>query len=860
MQLPILLDRSRPESLTLQITAQLRDGIRRGLVRPGSRLPSSRELAAQLQIARNTVVRAYDTLVLEAYAEARPASGIFASLPPALASGVRLDDGQTAGHRLPRGGSAVRAPKLVSEHRQRLTFDFFPGRPNAALFPARAWRRHIVASLSAGAQEIARYGDPGGEFVLRSALSAHLATTRGIVADPSQIIVLNGAQEGVGLCARLFLDHGSVAVVENPSRQGAVFSFEAAGAEIVSVAVDEEGLRADDLPRREATLVYVTPAHQFPTGNLLSMARRTALVEWARRNGCIILEDDCTGDLRYDGSPLPAIASLAPDCTIHLGSFSKTLGAGLRLGYMVVPPHYVEAARAAKALLNNGTAWLEQAALAAFMASGGYSAHLSRLRVSYRLSRDALLGALTRHFGQVEVGGVASGLHLLWRLPPGVPAALTFEALARRARIGIYGFGSSGAWDIAESPLWRRSVLLGFGAMSPEQITEAVARLSDVVDDRLDRHHDFVGELLLPEALDRSWSSAVSDRPAPSHRRGLALQPVRVRRPLSRRHGKDPTRMGVINGIYRYPVKGLSAEPLRGIELEAGRPFPFDRVFALARPNVPVEVDDPKWAKKGLFLMLMLEEGLAKARTRLDFGTLRMTVETDAGTRVTSPIDTAAGRAEVEEIFGRLAGTGEVSPRLVRSRAGHFMDKPDNVLSLINLATLRDLEKRWGTSLDPLRFRANFYVDGPEPWEEFEWVGHDVIVGDAVFAVDRRNGRCGATNVNPRTGERDRDIPAALRSSFGHKDIGVYLLTKTGGKVVLGDEITVAGATSASAVAAPAPGGQRPAMRYICRGCYYIHDEASGTQGLPADWTCPDCGTDKSKFRPYSDLRDVSAA
>lgn len=863
MQLPVLLDRSRPETLTGQLTAQLRDAIRRGLVRPGARLPSSRELAAQLQISRNTVVRAYDTLVLEAFAQARAASGLFASLPPALAHGGLQDERPAPRHRAPRPPHGPRAPNLVAEHRQRLTYDFFPGRPSASLFPARAWRRHIVASLAGGAQELTRYGDPGGDFGLRSALSAHLATTRAIVADPGQILILNGAQEGLSLCARLLLARGVVAVVENPSLQGAVFAFEAAGAEIVGAAVDEDGLRTQDLPEREVVLAHVTPAHQFPTGSVLSMERRAVLVDWARRTGCVIVEDDCTGDLRYDGSPLPAVAALAPDCTIHLGSFSKTLGAGLRLGYLVVPPHLVEAARAAKALLNNGTAWLEQAALRAFMESGGYASHLARLRVSYRLCRDTLLGALTRHFGQVDVGGVASGLHLLWRLPPGVPPALTFEALARRARIGIYGFGSSGAWDAADSPLSRRSVLLGFGGMSPDQIAEGVARLSDVVDDRLDRHHDFVGELLLPEARDRLPASASADRPAPSYRRGLALHPVRARQPLSRRrHSKDPTRMGVVNGIYRYPVKGLSAEPLRGIDLAAGRPFPFDRVFALARPNVPIDVENPKWAKKGLFLMLMLEEGLAKARTRLDLDTMRMTIELDGGLSRTASIETAAGRSEVEEIFGRLAGTGDVPPRLVRSQGGHFMDKPDNVISLINLATIRDLEKRWGTSLDPLRFRANFYIDGPEPWEEFDWIGHDVVVGDAVFTVDRRNGRYGATNVNPQTGERDRDIPAALRANFGHKDVGVYLLTKVGGKVVLGDEIRVGSAAAPSEVTRPDQPAGRPAMRYICRGCYYIHDEseAGAHAALPADWACPDCGTDKSKFRPYSDLSDASAA
>ncbi|MCJ2068550.1 aminotransferase class I/II-fold pyridoxal phosphate-dependent enzyme, partial [Methylobacterium sp. J-030] len=807
---------------------------------------------------------------LETLAEARPASGLYARSPAAPLLTGRLGAAPPV-HGNGGIGTAPRAPNLVGEHHQRLTFDFFPGRPNPSLFPTRAWRRHLVACLSGGAQELVRYGDPAGEFGLRAALCAHLAASRAIAADPNQVLILNGAQEGLSLCAHVLLRRGATALVESPSVQGAVFAFEAAGADVIAVLVDQDGLRTADLPDVVADIVHVTPAHQFPTGAVLSLERREVLAAWARRHESIVLENDCVGDLRYEGSPLPAVAALAPDCTIHVGSFSKTLGAGLRLGYMVVPPRLIPAFRAAKALLNNGTAWLEQAALGAFMAGGAYAAHLARLRASYRLSRDALLDALARHFGQVDVGGTSGGLHVLWRLPPGVPPTLTFETLARRARIGIYGLGSAGAWDTTDSPLSRRGVILGFGGTAPEQIAEGIARLSDVVDDRLDRHHAFVDDLLLPEAAGRPLAFGVSDRPAPSFRRGLALHPVRPRRPsLGRPSRKDPTRMAVVAGIYRYPVKGLSAEPLRGVELEAGRPFPFDRIFALTRPNVPVDVEAPKWAKKGLFLMLMLEEGLARARTALDLGTMRMTVEVDGDVQLTLPLDTPEGRARAEEIFGRLAGTGDVLPRLVRSRGGHFMDKPDNVLSLINLATVRDLERRWGTSLDPLRFRANFYVDGLEPWEEFDWVGHDVVVGDAVLTVDRRNGRCGATNVNPRTGQRDRDIPPALRASFGHKDLGVYLLAKTGGKVVLGDALSLSGAIEPRGSETTPRGPGESSSRFICRGCYFIYDEGEQASdaprsettfaALPANWVCPDCGTDKGKFRPYRDLAETSVA
>jgi GntR family transcriptional regulator/MocR family aminotransferase len=191
------------------------------------------------------------------------------------------------------------------------------------------------------------------------------------------------------------------------------------------------------------------------------------------------------------------------------------------------------------------------------------------------------------------------------------------------------------------------------------------------------------------------------------------------------------------------------------------------------------------------------------------------------------------------------------------------MDKPDNVISLINLATVRSLEAQWGIEIDPLRFRANIYIDGAKPWEEFDWIGSDIRIGGAVFSVDRKNGRCGATNVNPATGRRDLDIPGSLRAAFGHKNLGVYLIVREGGEIAVGDSVlaprSVPAAPAALAEPTRASGAQR---RFICRGCYFIYEEVSGLPqqsirpgtsfaDIPANWRCPDCGTDKTTFRPY---------
>ncbi len=324
--------------------------------------------------------------------------------------------------------------------------------------------------------------------------------------------------------------------------------------------------------------------------------------------------------------------------------------------------------------------------------------------------------------------------------------------------------------------------------------------------------------------------------------------------------------MRLIRGIYRYPIKGLSPQSLRGVRLGTDQSFPFDRVFALARPGRSVDVAMPKWAKKGSFVMLMLDEALAQVRTQLDVETLRFEIRRGTELELDVDLGTPQGREAVESFFRALVSRLDAPPRLVRAADGHFMDKPDNVVSLINLATVRSLEQKWGCEIDPLRFRANFYIDGIKPWEEFDWIGGDILLGGAVCHVDRRNGRCGATNVNPATGERDLDIPGSLRRDFGHKDLGVYLVVRTGGEVVVGDPVDVPGIDDSQAAvpsilseAPPVPGSSR----HICRGCYYIYEEARGVPqdaiapgtafvDIPPLWRCPDCGTGKTTFRPYT--------
>jgi GntR family transcriptional regulator/MocR family aminotransferase len=890
MRIPIDLDRSVEQPLATQLADRLRDAIQQGRIPVGARLPSSRALADQLSLARNTVVRAYETLTMEGLVESRAASGFFAT-PQLEAQGLRSQvplpkssGALDAAHPMPLPATFP-APRRIESGRHRLMYDFVPGRPSLELLPVKAWRRALQSCLSYGAASgLSEYGDPSGLPALRAAIAAHLSISRGIVADPAQIVIVAGIQEGLNIAARLFLSTGSIVLVENPSYNAAAFAFGASGAQVIGIGVDEDGLLTAQLPEKPAALLYLTPAHQYPTGHTLSLARRKQVIAWARRQGCYLVEDDYDCEFQYDGSPLQALAGMAPDCTIYLGTFSTTLGAGLRIGYVVAPPALIDAVRATKALFNNGSPWLDQAALTELLHGGSYATYLTRCRTQYKESRDALLSALRRHFGTVEVSGESAGLHMLWLLPAGVPGAAKLSDLARHHQVGVYSLTSAGVREFEGSTLTRRSLILGYAGLLPKQIEQGIARLSDAVDDMLDNHHDFIGELLLDEPQPKGSRGAAP--PGGAFRRARELRPepairtVARRRPSNEAAGEELSPMRVVRGIYRYPIKGLSPQAVRGIELEAGKPFPFDRVFALARPNVPIDVAAPHWAKKGLFLMLMLDETLAQVRTHLDVDTMQLTVLRereeglfgDGGASaecvLSADLRTRDGRDAVEAFFHTQVPKLQAAPKLVQATDGHFMDKPDSVMSCINLATVRSLETEWGRVIHPLRFRANFYIEGARPWEEFDWVGSDILLGDVLFRVDRRNGRCGATNVNPVTGERDMDIPGALRKRFGHKDLGIYLIARSSGRVVVGDHVTVPdlqpSMLTQDAFALPAPGRGS----YICRGCYFIYDEVkTAVEGrimpfssLGNDWICPDCGTGKAHFRPYwADLAEPVA-
>ncbi len=318
MELLIDVDRSDGRPLQTQLYETLRQLILSGSLKAGDRLPSSRNLADQLYIARNTVTLAYDRLAAEDYIAARPKSGIFVNdrLPDAA---VLVRSRQTAsigkGQRVRLGANPSftgRAPMLWTDRAQRPKFDFFVGRPHPDSFPTSFWKRSVARHLSYARGTQTEYGDPRGLPALREAIANHLRATRGIEAHADQIIVTSGIQGALNLLARVFLsgrDQSSVAI-ENPAYQGAAFLFNSYGARLRPIEVDEFGLIVSQLEDFGGSLVYVTPSHQFPTGYTMSLDRRLHLLDWAYRTGAYVIEDDYDSDFRYDGPPLTALAGL----------------------------------------------------------------------------------------------------------------------------------------------------------------------------------------------------------------------------------------------------------------------------------------------------------------------------------------------------------------------------------------------------------------------------------------------------------------------------------------------------------------------------------------------------------------------
>ena len=515
------LDRASRAPLQEQIYAGLRSAILDGRLPPGRRLPASRALATDLGVSRNSVKGAYSRLTGEGYVRGRTGSGTYvvSELPEALLrpdAGLTVSSGTGGGF---GGGSGARAEgerpgRSVSRRGARLTGipakvsvatgsprPFRPGMPAVDAFPWRVWSRISARRWRRPPRRWLVYGDPAGYRPLREAIANHLRSARAVSCSWERVVVVSGSQQALDLCARVLLDPGDEAWVEEPGYLGAKGAFSGAGAKLAPVPVDGEGLdvAAGERLAPGARLAFVSPSHQYPTGVTMSLSRRLALLDWAERRGSWVVEDDYDGEYRYAGAPLPALQGLdegfgesgagrgpSSGRVVYVGTFSKVLYPALRLGFLVAPPDLVEAFVVAKELADRQAPTMEQAVLADFVSEGHLVTHLRRTRVLHARRGEALASAIrTRMDGLLEAESPAAGLHLLARLAEGSDCREGSEGVDplhddRRASEAALRFGVEAlplSAFHAGPPARPGGLVLGYAGFAEDEIFRAVERL-----------------------------------------------------------------------------------------------------------------------------------------------------------------------------------------------------------------------------------------------------------------------------------------------------------------------------------------------------------------------------------------------
>ena len=441
------------------LEAALREAVQTGRLAPGTRLPSSRTLAADLGIARNTVAEAYAQLGAEGWLTARQGSGT------RVASTAVVSPGPAAGIRPPLGARAAR-------------YDLRPGSPDLSAFPRAGWLSAARKALSGAPSRALGYSDPRGRPELRTVLAAYLGRTRGVRVTPDRIVVCAGFTQGLALLCQVLPDVGVTKIaVEDYGQPHTAEALAASGLTPVMLGVDDGGAVLDKAHGAQAMLL--TPAHQFPLGSVLSPRRRADAARWAAGSGGLIIEDDYDGEFRYDRQPVGALQALAPEHVIYAGTVSKTLAPGLRLGWLVLPARLTEAMASAKARSDAHTSSFEQLTLAEFITSGAYDRHVRRVRLAYRRRRDRLVAALATHAPGVRVTGIAAGLHAVAELGPGQREEQVIARAAARG-VAIEGLGGYALREHTRGP----ALVIGYATPPEHGYTTALARLVAAIRDQ----------------------------------------------------------------------------------------------------------------------------------------------------------------------------------------------------------------------------------------------------------------------------------------------------------------------------------------------------------------------------------------
>ncbi|GAA0466020.1 PLP-dependent aminotransferase family protein [Streptomyces sp. NPDC046215] len=454
------LDLSGPGGVRACLTRALREAVRTGRLAPDTRLPSSRSLAGDLGLARNTVADAYGELVAEGWLTARQGSGT-----------------RVARRAAPRAPERRTTPPRTA---RRPAYDLRPGTADVAAFPRAAWLAAARRALAAAPNDAFGFPDERGRPELRTALADYLARARGVRADPERIVVCAGFTQGISLLSRVLRRRGTREV--GVEEYGLWFHREALdrnGVRCAPLGVDGHGADVAALERNKTVrAVLLTPAHQFPTGAPLHPERRAAVVDWATRTGGLILEDDYDGEFRYDRQPVGCLQGLSPERVAYFGTASKALAPGLRLSWMVLPEHLVGDVLALKRAGEWSSGVLDQLTLAEFLNSGGYDRHVRAMRLRYRRRRDQLVAALAEQAPHIRVTGIAAGLHAVLELPPGTERP-TLQAAGWQG-LAVEGL-SRFRHDAAAAGAAREGLIVGYGTPPDHAFAGAVAALLRVL-------------------------------------------------------------------------------------------------------------------------------------------------------------------------------------------------------------------------------------------------------------------------------------------------------------------------------------------------------------------------------------------
>ena len=455
-ELLVTLRRDDPVPMHQQLERELRAAIRSGRLAPEAALPATRTLASQLGLSRGVIVEAYEQLVAEGYLTSRHGGGTWVAL---------------------RGSEPEPGPGARPAPAWEPRIDFSYGHPDVTQFPRTAWLRSLRRILTEAPSARLGYLDARGAPELREALAAYLNRVRGTEASPDRIVITNGFAQALSLSIEVVKANGGRRIgAEDPGQIDTAVAVRRHGLQLAPVPVDEDGIIVEALERASADAVVVTPAHEFPTGAVMSAERRAALVAWAAASGSVVVEDDYDAEYRYDREPIGAVQGLAPESVLYAGSASKTLAPGLRLGWLICPARLVRPIADAKEASDRGSAGLEQLAFADFLGRGEFDRHLRRMRPIYRRRRDALLDGLRRDLPTLRPVGASAGLHVAAWLPPDVDEA---ALVARAAGLGVRVSGLARYhFDAARTG---GGLLFGYGGLSEAEIAEGTRLVGEAL-------------------------------------------------------------------------------------------------------------------------------------------------------------------------------------------------------------------------------------------------------------------------------------------------------------------------------------------------------------------------------------------